>query len=113
MHTQHNLERIKEIVSSREMESFEKEQFLRSDSYFFMKKAGNEVFKAISKNFSNKQPVIVLCGPGNNGGDGFVIAKNLDKKGYQVEVYALINKNNYKGDALKAFSEYGNDLKII
>ena len=113
MHTQHNLERIKEIVSSREMESFEKEQFLRSDSYFFMKKAGNEVFKAISKNFSNKQPVIVLCGPGNNGGDGFVIAKNLDKKGYQVEVYALINKNNYKGDALKAFSEYGNDLKNI
>ncbi len=113
MHTQHNLEKIEEIVSSSEMKHFEKEQFLRKSSYFFMKNAGNKVFKIISKNFSIKQPVIVLCGPGNNGGDGFVIAKNLDKKGYQVEVYTLTKKNNYKGDSLKALSEYGHGLKNI
>ena len=87
MHTQHNLEKIEEIVSSSEIKHFEKEQFLRKSSYFFMKNAGNKVFKIISKNFSIKQPVIVLCGPGNNGGDGFVVARLLKEIGISVDIY--------------------------
>ena len=59
-----------------------------------MKKAGNSIFKFISSNFNNKQPIIVLCGPGNNGGDGFVVARNLIDNGYQVEVYILSDANN-------------------
>ena len=56
-----------------------------------MKKAGYEVFKFIEENFKKKQSIIVLCGPGNNGGDGFVIAKYLLNKGHKVQVYTLID----------------------
>ena len=89
MHTRHNLSKIKEIVFSNEMMLFEKQQFLKNNSYSFMKNAGKKVFQFINKNFDNNQPIIVLCGPGNNGGDGFVIAKYLKNHGYPIDVYIL------------------------
>ena len=55
----------------------------------------------------------MLCGPGNNGGDGFVIAKHLKDHGYSVQVYIFVDANNYKGDALIALKEYRGDLKKI
>ena len=113
MRTQHNLNKIKEIVFSNEMMLFEKEQFLKNNSYTFMKKAGRLVFQFIRKKFDNNQPIIVLCGPGNNGGDGFVIAKYLKNHGYPIDVYILSNEQKYKGDALTAVKEFGKDFKKI
>ena len=101
-----------EILNSDEMRRFEQSQFVKKSSYFYMKKAGNQVFKFIEKNFKKKS-VIILCGPGNNGGDGFVIAKHLFEKGYFVDVYTYIRKNTYKGDALKAFKEFEGETKPI
>ena len=113
MHTQHNLNKIKEIVFSNEMMPFEKKQFLKNNSYTFMKNAGRMVFQFIRKKFDNNQPIIVLCGPGNNGGDGFVIAKYLKNHGYPIDVYILSNEQDYKGDALTAVKEFGKDFKKI
>ena len=113
MHTQHNLNKIKEIVFCNEMMSFEKKQFLKNNSYIFMKNAGRTVFQFIRKKFDNNQPIIVLCGPGNNGGDGFVIAKCLKDHGYPIDVYILSNVQHYKGDALTAVKEFGKDFKKI
>ena len=113
MHIRHNLNKIKEIVSSDEMKRFEKEQFLKNNSYKFMENAGKLVFKFINKHFNNKQPIIVLCGPGNNGGDGFVIAKHLKNYGYPVDVYILSNAHDYEGDALTALKEFGENFKKI
>ena len=113
MHTRHNLNKIKEVVSSDEMKRFEKEQFLKNNSYKFMENAGKSVFKFINKHFNNKQPIIVLCGPGNNGGDGFVIAKHLKNYGYPVDVYILSNAHDYEGDALTALKEFGENFKKI
>ena len=78
-----------------------------------MKSAGLQVFNFIKDNFRKKQPIIVLCGPGNNGGDGFVIARYLKDDGYSVNVYIFVGENNYKGDALRALKEYRGDLKNI
>jgi len=104
---------MNEIFSSEEMKRFEQKQFLKRNSYSFMQKAGSRVFEFISNNFKNKQPIIVLCGPGNNGGDGFVVARHLMDHGYSVEVYVFAGANNYKGDALTALKEFRGELKKI
>ena len=102
-----------EIFLSEEMKRFEQEQFLKRSSYSFMQKAGDQIFKFINHNFKNKQPIIVLCGPGNNGGDGFVVARHLMNHGYSVQVYTFAGTNIYKRDALTALKEYRGDLKKI
>jgi len=45
--------------------------------------------------------IVVLCGPGNNGGDGFVAARYLKERGYGVSVYLYGEVENLKGDAAK------------
>lgn len=44
-------------------------------------------------------PVVVLCGPGNNGGDGFVIARHLHNAGYAVRVVLAVPPEKFRGDA--------------
>jgi len=104
---------MNEIFSPEEMRRFEQEQFLKRSSYSFMKKAGDQIFKFINNKFKNKQPITVLCGPGNNGGDGFVVARHLMDHGYSVQVYTFAGTNIYKRDALTALKEYRGDLKNI
>ncbi|MBU1377786.1 MAG: NAD(P)H-hydrate dehydratase [Alphaproteobacteria bacterium] len=53
-----------------------------------MERAGQAVVDAVVQRF-HPQPVLVLCGPGNNGGDGYVIARLLKARGWPVEVRAL------------------------
>lgn len=48
-------------------------------------------------------PVVVLCGKGNNGGDGFVIARHLAIRGYKVRVVLASSPSKLIGDAMWAF----------
>lgn len=58
-----------------------------------MEKAGAAVAQLIiewfSSEFGPEHPVVVLCGPGNNGGDGMVIARHLREKGASVSVVVM------------------------
>ena len=63
-----------------------------------MEAAGRHVADAVLERFG-VQPTVVLCGPGNNGGDGFVIARHLKKAGANVSLALLGDKARLRGDA--------------
>ncbi|MEX2296557.1 MAG: NAD(P)H-hydrate dehydratase [Dongiaceae bacterium] len=66
-----------------------------------MEAAGARVTAAIMRRWSPR-PVVVLCGPGNNGGDGFVVARLLQAQGWPVRLIRLDGRTGTRGDAAKA-----------
>ena len=51
-----------------------------------MQNAGNEISKYIMENYSSDDVITIVCGKGNNGGDGFVCALNLIDTGFKVNI---------------------------
>jgi hydroxyethylthiazole kinase-like uncharacterized protein yjeF len=66
-----------------------------------MENAGSAVALAIMERF-DRTPVAILCGPGNNGGDGFVVARRLAEAGWKVRVGLLGGRERLRGDAAEA-----------
>ena len=65
-----------------------------------MERAGKAVADAaLDMVWGPDRRVAVLCGPGNNGGDGFVAARYLRDKGWDVRLFLLGEKSALKGDA--------------
>jgi NAD(P)H-hydrate epimerase len=50
-----------------------------------------------------REPVVIVCGKGNNGGDGFVIARHLDLRGLRVRAMLLAEPKELRGDAAANF----------
>lgn len=75
-----------------------------------MENAGKSVAMFIASRCPNfaDVPVIVFCGKGNNGGDGFVVARHLQKMGAGVSVLLFANAAELKGDAAKNFKRLKN-----
>ncbi|MDH3232388.1 MAG: NAD(P)H-hydrate dehydratase [Alphaproteobacteria bacterium] len=63
-----------------------------------MENAGGGVARLIVERWSPR-PVAVLCGPGNNGGDGFVVARHFAKAGWPVKLALLGSPQALSGDA--------------
>ena len=63
-----------------------------------MEQAGRAVADEICKRWTPR-PIAVLCGPGNNGGDGFVAARHLNARGWDVWVETMSDIAALKGDA--------------
>jgi ADP-dependent NAD(P)H-hydrate dehydratase / NAD(P)H-hydrate epimerase len=70
-------------------------------SLTLMENAGKSVAEFIRKRFGDlrERRIVVLCGKGNNGGDGFVVARHLLEMGARPEIFVLAAEGDIRGDA--------------
>ena len=73
--------------------------------YDLMQSAGQACFELIKKQCHQASQILVVCGKGNNGGDGFVIAKLCASFGYKVDVLLLAELDAIAGDARRAYEQ--------
>ncbi|NOR60947.1 MAG: NAD(P)H-hydrate dehydratase [Rhodobacteraceae bacterium] len=82
-----------ELLTAAQMRAIEQTAIARGETtgLELMERAGAGVVEAILEEWPEmaltSQKAVVLCGPGNNGGDGFVVARLLKQRGWEVEVF--------------------------
>lgn len=67
-----------------------------------MARAGKAAFNYLRHHWSEENTIAIICGKGNNAGDGYVLARLAKRAGYNVIVYALTSKEQLQGTALNA-----------
>ena len=76
-----------------------------------MERAGHGVVEAVLEEWpemaKTPQKAVVLCGPGNNGGDGFVVARLLHERGWEVEVFLYGDAKKLPPDARVNYERWG------
>ncbi len=88
-----------ELLTAEEMSRAEKLAAEAGTSTLtMMETAGRAVAEEVVRRFPRGSRVTVLCGPGSNGGDGFVCARFLRERGYQVRLALLGRKEELKRD---------------
>lgn len=71
--------------------------------YQLMERAGSAAFAQLQQHWPQAKSILVVCGKGNNGGDGFVIARLAHLAKMQVKVLITCDVKSIKGDALLAY----------
>ena len=80
------------------------------DSLVMMEAAGRAVADVVRDRWA-VQPILVLCGPGNNGGDGFVAARHLMERGWPVRLALLGPVSGLKVDAAHQASSWPGSIE--
>jgi ADP-dependent NAD(P)H-hydrate dehydratase / NAD(P)H-hydrate epimerase len=75
-----------------------------------MERAGEAVARAAARMSDAPGPVLVICGPGNNGGDGFQAARLLAVRGYSVTVALLGRREDLRGDAAVTAGRWAGEI---
>ena len=95
----HELYTVKSVV---ELEQIAIKQF-DIPAYELMLRAGQATFDLLLQRFSTTRNVLVLCGAGNNAGDGYVVARLARQAGLNVRVISLIDPESLKNEARQAY----------
>lgn len=75
------------------------------DGFELMQSAARAAFRQLVVRWPGVEPVLVLCGAGNNGGDGYLIAANAIRHGLSVQCLAVAPTGKLSGDARKAWQK--------
>lgn len=78
---------------------------LKIPGILLMKRAGLFAFDCLQHHYPKASQISLLCGTGNNGGDGFIVAQLCTLAGLTPVVYLLGDATQIKGDALIAYQE--------
>ncbi|MBP9592658.1 MAG: NAD(P)H-hydrate epimerase, partial [Steroidobacteraceae bacterium] len=74
--------------------------------YELMTRAGHATLNALRSLWPAARSITVLCGPGNNGGDGYVVARVARAQGLATIVVAASDPGRLTGDARRAFDDF-------
>ena len=74
--------------------------------YTLMSRAGEACWEALQSRWPAARSLLVLCGTGNNGGDGFIVARLALAADWRVRVLLLGEAERLQGDALTAHSDF-------
>jgi len=102
------------IVSSAEMREIDRAASERFGvpSITLMENAGSAVARFVLSDYPRAERVGILCGKGNNGGDGFVVARKLVEAGRAVRVLLLSDPEELRGDAAVMFQNMVKSLPV-
>jgi hydroxyethylthiazole kinase-like uncharacterized protein yjeF len=88
------------VLDARQMRAADAAAIRRGvPSATLMENAARGVCDLVGREFAAWRRIVVVCGPGNNGGDGFAAARLLDGRGFAVRVFTLGSPDAYRGDA--------------
>lgn len=95
------------IVTAAEMREIDRATSERSGvpSLILMENAGAAVAEFVLSRYPLAKRIGVICGKGNNGGDGFVVARKLAEAGRDVRLVLLAEPSELRGDATEMFSK--------
>src|SRR6476620_4448222 len=79
---------------------------LQIPSYTLMTRAGEAALDALRSCWPSKQRIAVVCGPGNNGGDGYVLARLAQAMRIDVTVVSLGDTARLSRDAKRAHDDF-------
>ena len=91
--------KVSRVLEMRNLDKTAIEDFGIKDE-LLMENAGGAVYSVILNEYGVKgKKFVVICGIGNNGGDGFVVARKIHSSGGDVKIFILGNQNKFKGAA--------------
>jgi ADP-dependent NAD(P)H-hydrate dehydratase / NAD(P)H-hydrate epimerase len=76
-----------------------------------MEHAGRAIADAVARAQPLGTAIVVVAGPGNNGGDGFVAGRLLSERGFRVRVLSLGGRDRLRGDAAEAARRFSGDVE--
>jgi NAD(P)H-hydrate epimerase len=103
------------IVSAAEMREIDRSTSERFGvpSLVLMENAGSAVARFILSDYAQAERIGILCGRGNNGGDGFVVARKLVEAGCAVRVLLLSDPDELRGNAAAMFQSMMQKLQLM
>lgn len=103
------------IVSAAEMRDIDRatSEHFGVPSLTLMENAGSAVARFILSDYPQAQRIGFICGKGNNGGDGFVVARQLKEAGRAVRVLLLCGPEELGGDAAAMFQKLAVSPRVV